>query len=549
MEFLHRKTTTWLNMVVGILFLLVGAGIIFSVNWAMKEHALLEAKEKALILLERNLATHEYFAEQLKPSVFPLSETRIAEGYFEPRWMSSTFAIRNIDQLFQKYSKHRYYHKECAINARSPENEAEGYEIDFIKQLNADPTLIERTEIRSIEGEPFLVVLRRGESMSKGCLRCHSTPDEAPSGMVEYYGPTRSFGRKLGEVVSAVSIRIPLEHAYGEANQLSLHLSAVLTLALALLFIVQTLLGRTLIQRPLHTLIRFIKKIHIGKEEGREHALVMTHGGSEVRELTDAFNAMLQENHRKQREILDLNLHLENKVRERTQRLTAANQELEAFTYAVSHDLRAPLRAMDGFSEALLEDYNEQLDEEGKQYLRFLQQSSTEMAGLIDGLLRLSRATRGEVLLQPVDLTALAEEVAGALARSEPDRQVTWNIAPALTAHGDLRLLKTLLENLMGNAWKYTGRTQGARIDFSASVQEGQQIYTVRDNGAGFDMAYADKLFQPFQRLHGEAEFAGSGIGLATVQRIVHRHGGRIWAEGTVAQGAAFHFTLASANK
>jgi len=237
---------------------------------------------------------------------------------------------------------------------------------------------------------------------------------------------------------------------------------------------------------------------------------------------------------------------LEDLVAERTAELQAVNKELEAFAYSVSHDLRAPLRSIDGFGQALLEDYGPELDDTAHDYVRRMSAASQRMGGLIDDLLHLSRLTRREMHCQQVDLSALACSVAQELQSSEPDRQVQILITDGLGAYGDPGLLRILMENLMGNAHKFTARHPTARIEFGALCEGDETIFFVRDDGAGFDMAYADKLFGAFQRLHRVTEFEGAGIGLATVQRIVHRHGGRVWAEGAVEQGATFYFTLGS---
>lgn len=235
----------------------------------------------------------------------------------------------------------------------------------------------------------------------------------------------------------------------------------------------------------------------------------------------------------------------QKKLIERTTQLEAVNGELEAFSYAVSHDLRAPLRSIDGFSQALLEDCADRLDAEGKDYLQRVRVASQRMALLIDALLELSRVTRRELRREAVNLSVVAEGIVAELQKAEPDRQVEFVIAPGLVAHGDPRLLRLVLENLLGNAWKFTSQRPRARIEFGLTEDEGQPAYFVRDDGAGFDMAYAHKLFGAFQRLHARNEFPGTGIGLATVQRIIHRHGGRVWAEGAVARGATAYFTLA----
>ena len=272
-------------------------------------------------------------------------------------------------------------------------------------------------------------------------------------------------------------------------------------------------------------------------------------------------------------EIRELNRTLERRVVERTAELLAANQELDAFAYAVSHDLRQPLRAMNGFSQALVEDFGATLPGAAHEFLNHIIQGSQRMGELIDGLLRLSRTTRGELRRDEVDLSALAARLLGELAAAEPERRVTWTVAPGLTAQGDERLIEVVLANLLGNAWKYTARQPEAKIEVGTVAAEVTRLNTpkaesgkrkaesdqslltsaatvffVRDNGAGFDMKHAAKLFHPFQRLHREDEFPGIGIGLATVQRIVHRHGGTIRATAAPGQGATFSFSLSASD-
>jgi PAS domain S-box-containing protein len=243
-------------------------------------------------------------------------------------------------------------------------------------------------------------------------------------------------------------------------------------------------------------------------------------------------------------EVRKLNAELERRVVERTSQLEATNKELEAFAYSISHDLRAPLRAIDGFARILEDDYAEKLDEDGKFLIERLRSANRNLTQLVDALLGLSRMTRAELRHETVDLSAIARSVLETLQQNSPAREVIFHVAEGLKVQGDYRLMRVVLENLIGNAWKFTTRREHAAIEFGTIPYEDDVAYFVRDNGAGFNMAYADKLFGAFQRLHASTEFEGTGIGLATVQRIIHRHGGRVWAEGEMEKGATFYFTL-----
>jgi signal transduction histidine kinase len=295
---------------------------------------------------------------------------------------------------------------------------------------------------------------------------------------------------------------------------------------------------------------------------------VVKRGDDEVGVLVDAFNQMLTQiqereatlqatnmtlrsqitRHKAARdEIAALNLNLEKRVAERTAALEASNKELESFSYSVSHDLRAPLRGIDGFATFLQIDYADKLDAQGKSYLQRVRAATRRMSNLIDDLLKLSRTTRSELRPRQVNLSELADTIAKDLQRTGPGRNATFTIAPDMMVEADPALLQVALENLMGNAWKFTGKRAEARIEVGRMAANGGSIaYFVRDNGAGFDMKYVDKLFGAFQRLHAITEFDGTGVGLANVQRIIARHGGKVWAEGVVDQGATFYFTLST---
>jgi signal transduction histidine kinase len=308
--------------------------------------------------------------------------------------------------------------------------------------------------------------------------------------------------------------------------------------------------------------VKPIRKLHEGTEiigAGNLNYKVSTMAKDEVGQLSRSFDQMtiqlkesfiglekeITERKRAEEEIRKLNVELEQRVVERTDQLETTNKELEAFSYSVSHDLRAPLRSIDGFSQALQEDYGEKVEGQGKDYIRRIRAATKRMAELIDALLTLSRVTRSEIRLEKLSLSMLARTIAANLQKIQPDRQVEFIIPEGLTANGDVRLFRIVMENLIGNSWKFTSKKENACIELGSLQQgDGRLAYFVKDNGAGFDMAYADKLFGAFQRLHGTEEFSGTGIGLATVQRIIHRHGGRVWAEGEPEKGATFYFTF-----
>jgi light-regulated signal transduction histidine kinase (bacteriophytochrome) len=247
-----------------------------------------------------------------------------------------------------------------------------------------------------------------------------------------------------------------------------------------------------------------------------------------------------------QEEVRRANAELEQRVTARTLQLESANRELEAFAYAVSHDLRAPLRSMSGFSQILQETAPASLDDKSRDYLRRIRDASLRMSTLIDDLLSLSRISRSELIPRATSLSQIATDAAATIRDRYQGREVELNIEPGMDVHGDTRLLRIAMENLLDNAWKYSANTSPAHISVGQESRDGERVYFVRDDGVGFDMAYSAKLFGPFQRLHAESQFPGTGIGLVTVQRIVARHGGRIWAHAEPDRGATFYFTLDS---
>ena len=322
-----------------------------------------------------------------------------------------------------------------------------------------------------------------------------------------------------------------------EIRQLALEI-LVLDILLSILL---TLSLKRIILNPLGVLATTFNKIT--DSGGDLDQRLDASGKNEISQLCRGTNAMLDTIKAQNLALQQAKQNLESLVETRTQELNTSNKELESFSYSVSHDLRSPLRSIDGFSHAILEEYGNRLDDTGKDYLQRVRAATQRMGNLIDDMITLSRMTRSDFKREEVNLSELAADTTRSLREQQPERQVTVDITESMLASGDQHLLRIALDNLLGNAWKYTARQTSAHIEFGRQQQDGETVYYIRDNGAGFDMRYADKLFGAFQRLHGK-EYEGSGIGLATVQRIIQRHSGRIWAEGETGKGATFYFTL-----
>jgi signal transduction histidine kinase len=356
-------------------------------------------------------------------------------------------------------------------------------------------------------------------------------------GRLRIVEPIAFEGKPVGSVL--------IEAELTELGRRQRRYGGIVLVVLAVSFLLAIALSRRVertISGPILNLADVARQVSAGKDYT---VRATARDGDEIGALVATFNGMLDEIQKRDAEVSEARDELERRVEARTRDLAAANKELEAFSYSVSHDLRAPLRAIDGFSRVLLTNYAGALDDRGRHYLSRVRAGTQRMSELIDDLLALARLSRKELVRRPVDVTELAERVAAELARREPERVTAVAIEGGLFAQADPQLLTIVLENLLGNAWKFTGKAADARIELSLHRNgDAEDVFSIRDNGAGFDMAYADKLFGAFQRLHLDSDFEGTGIGLVTVQRIVSRHGGRVWAEGEVGKGATFYFTL-----
>ncbi len=420
-----------------------------------------------------------------------------------------------------------------------------------------DYELMERWVSSILPGENYAYAFL---SRPDGLILTHTRVDmvgrrtniDAAPGPAPYTVMTRYDHRPVQEVVYPVTVgdkHLADAHVayYLDQNRLLSSDMAIRILGLLALFLL-LLLGATLLiirrhTRPLKRLADSITRVSLGAARVESLDDTLLKRTDEVGTLAREYSNMLERLNSAYNELRSEEQRLRDRVEERTSELRQSNLELESFSYSVSHDLRAPLRAINGYSELLLEDYPQSLDTEGRRALRRICDNTRHMEQLISDLLALSQVSRREMVRLPVDLSAIVRELCGTLQKQQPDRNVEVQVNITMLVEGDPGLLRIAMQNLIDNAWKYTARADTPRIEFGSLTEEPGCFY-LRDNGAGFDMRYADKLFGVFQRLHRAEEFEGTGIGLATVKRIIRRHGGTIRAESAPGEGATFYFTL-----
>src|ERR1700730_13429579 len=408
-----------------------------------------------------------------------------------------------------------------------------------LSALKSSPN-IESAGIFTADGRPFANYVRDGgtEALSLPMLsNTHKEEYRLGSKHLILVDPIIFQGQLMGFVY----IRSDLREIDKRLKRYAAIAFGVLLLSLATALIVSSLFRKSVVT-PIVSLSEVARSV----SQDKNYSVRALPSGEhdEVALLVEAFNEMLAQIQQREGELQRGQAELERRVAERTRELLAANHELEAFSYSVSHDLRGPLDALNAFAYVLSKQYGDKLDDKGKDLIERTRSSGRRMMQLIDGLLNLSRVTSGAMLREPVDLTAIARATCEELRSSAPDRNSEFVIAEGGTVEGDPRLLRLVVDNLLRNAWKYTSSHPAARIEFGVQDRDGVPVYFVRDDGVGFDSRSATRLFQPFQRLHSAEEFPGNGVGLATVQRIVRRHGGEVWAESEVGKGATFYFSL-----
>jgi hypothetical protein len=590
----HVKVGVFFNFVTGIVFSIASLIVVLLVNANMRQQALMEAEAKARMLLDRNLATHTYFSHDLKPNLFEWSDPLRADDYFDPTWMSSTYAVREMIKYFGDLSAVDYYYKEAAIDARSPENEADEYERAFIEQLNADPGLTDRSLIRILDGQPYFVTLRRGEVMEESCLRCHSTSDQAPAGLVDEYGPDRSFEREVDEVVSAISIRTPLSVAYTEANRFSLRLSGMLLALLAILFGIQYLLNRRLLLAPVINIRS--KAIQISTSDEHLGDQIPLPPGRELRELTTAFNIM-SSSLRHSRDLLERRVEartadlaatvrqLEHQISQREQAeksLRKSNRRLEEtltqlrntqdqlmkqerlaavgqLAAGIAHDFNNLLTSISLYTQMSL--HADELSPQLRARLEVIGNQTDQAAHLVQQVLDFGR--RSVLERQALALAPFLDEIGDLLKRTLPENiHVTLACEPDVhTIDADSGRVRQALVNLALNA--RDAMPQGGelhiRVSRPTTTDEikcatcGQTVagsewvkLTVTDTGTGIPSNVLPYIFEPFFTTRAPL---GHGLGLAQVYGIVKQHRGHIDVQTEVGQGTtvALYWPLSSA--
>ncbi|MHB1137184.1 MAG: ATP-binding protein [Coriobacteriia bacterium] len=513
-----------------VLYVAIGAGLVIFVRGQLRGYALDDARGRAEMLITRNLAIHTYFSQERKPELFELADPILVDGSFQPSWMSSTYAVRRITSYADTGSD-RYYYKECAIDARSPENEADEYEAEYLRALNADPSAGERSGIRTINGEQVFYLMRRGEVMEESCLRCHSTPEAAPAELVAYYGSDRSFGRQAGEVVSALSIRIPIAFAYAKADTVAARMSGALLGLFVIVMAVFFMLTRSMLVRPIQAVSAGAREMQSGTRPLSEG--VRARGPMEIRELGETVDALA----------LDLDRRI-TQLEAASAETQAAGATRDRFLANLSHELRTPLNAIIGYAGAMKMELAGPLSGEQLAQVDTIYDSGKHLLSLVEELLEYTVLDAGVVR---VNVTRFApykavNDVVRLFRPLAAEKGIELHVAERrcdFELHSDRFKFEQILINLLGNAIKFT--EQGS-ITVTPSRDDGYLRIDVADTGVGIPSAELDAVFEKFTQLQagGASKPAGTGLGLAITREYVRLLGGDITVESTLGVGSTF---------
>ena len=573
MNILNLKKVKIKNLLIAafaLLFLIIAATTIFLVRSNIRTKSIADANSKINRILDRNLAVHQYFSNVLKPAIFKLTEKYLDKDYFDHSWMSSTYVNKEIDKIMKRLSSEHadYYYKECAVNARNPENEADTYEAAFINETNRDKSLVFSSEIKEYNGKPYLVFIRRGETMDASCIRCHGKPEEAPGDMIKVYGKASGFEKPVGSVISAISIRVPLQVAFNEASEFVKTLSGLLILEFFILFSAIYFIFKFIIFNQLN---EFKKKTDlIATNESELGASVSISVGSELNDLADSFNLMsanlksyketLEDKIRERTaEIENKNLMLSSEVSERRlaeTELEKINRTKDKFFSIIAHDLKNLFNNIIGLSELIdhktggnpENSVNAVSNDEKNEYISLINQSAKNASYLLSNLLNWSQSQINGLAFNP-EIIALKDLIDRAVSEINTltvhkNISVKNNIDESIRVRADVNMLMTILRNLLVNAIKFS--RPGGEIEIFAVRHEKFVEISVKDSGIGMTPEIAAGLFVIGENIvrDGTAKEKGTGLGLALCREFVEKHGGTIYASGRDGEGSVFNFTL-----
>lgn len=539
------KTSTILGLISTFAFLTLSVVFLLIMNFIQKSDALEYAKEKADIILDKNLSVHAYFNKDLKPSLFDdLKDSIAAKNYFNPAWMSSTYAIIELDKYFNQKNTFGYYYKDAAINARSIRNEADEFELEYLQKINANPNIEAEEGVIEIDNEPYYYLLKKGETLEIGCMMCHSAPENAPSQLVDKYGDIKSFNRNNGEIISIVSIRIPLKEAYLRASDNMLTITIAILVVFVLALFIYLTIQKRIFFNPLVILSK--KSSAISNNHQLLGETIDINTTIELSELISSFNKMsvslYEYSHNLEQKINEKTISLENKIQETI--LLAKTKE--RMVSIISHDLRTPFNSLIGFSEMLVQEIQNGNVQKAKEYALVVLNVSNKTFLMLDNLLKWSLSQTNNLGFNPVQLNVTdITEIIELQKNIAFQKQITiiLSVQEGLTFFADKNMIVTVLRNLVSNAIKFTDK--GGEITITATEVENNTVISVSDNGRGIEFDRIDTIFKQNSRsTSGTDKEEGTGLGLSLCQKFVEKHHGRIWVESEIGKGSKFSFTI-----
>lgn len=542
----NYKTVTILTIISLLIFFIVNVVFIVTIKYFFQKEAITNAKDKAALILDQNLSIHDYFTNELKPSLFTTLKDTIAKGdYFEPSWMSSSHAVKNINDFFRKRNDFGYYYKDATIDARNPKNEADSLEAKYLHELSRNPDLEMQEGIIKIDQEQYYYLLKKGEQMVTDCLRCHDVPEIAPRGLIKIYGKERSFHRKVDDIISVVSIRIPIDEAYSRTNFNILILSIILSLILVLSWIIYLYLQRKLVTNPIESLNK--QALAISLDNSLLGKTIEIDGAKDLTEFVHSFNVMSHK-------LYEYNSSLEEKIKEKTielerkiEEVNQINHTKDKFFSIIAHDLKSPFNSLIGLSKLLMNAAEEGDTIDVKKLSSHMHQTTLKTYDLLLNLLEWSLSQTEKIEFRPEKILFfdLVEEVCELLQNQADEKKISiLNKIPKATALiGDKNMLRTIIRNLVSNGIKYT--KQGT-IAVSCEEQENQMLIEVSDTGIGLSEKRINELFliDYATSTPGTEKEKGTGLGLILCKEFVDKHQGKIWVESAVGKGSVFKFIL-----